>query len=85
MATTATAVKKILIGNLPETAHSTAIEDLFKQFGDVLSVAVLNHGFAFVEMTADDAEKALQELKGYRWSGKPMMIDEAHPGKNSKY
>ena len=82
---TATGVKKILIGNLPEAAHTTAIADLFSQFGDVLSVSVLNHGFAFVEMTADDAERALNELKGYRWSGKPMIIDEAHPSKGSKY
>ena len=85
MQTAAWTIKKLLIGNLPETAHSTAIEELFNKVGRVLSVAVLPHGFAFVEMKADDADKAVTQLNGYRWNGRVMLIDEAHPRSRSRY
>jgi len=81
----AASVKKLLIGNLPESAHSATIEGLFDGVGKVVSVSVLPHGFAFVEMPADDADKALVELKGRRLNGKAVMIDEAHPRRRSRY
>jgi len=74
--------KKLLIGNFPEhpaKAAAAMIADLFSTVGKVLSVSVLNHGFAFVEMTAADADRALIQLKGCRVEGKAMMLDEAHP------
>jgi RNA recognition motif-containing protein len=77
--------KKLLIGNLPDTVRSATVEDLFKTVGAVLSVAVVAHGFAFVEMKADDADRALTELKGCRLNGKAVMIDEAHPRGRSRY
>jgi cold-inducible RNA-binding protein len=77
--TTATATKKLLIGNLPDSTETSAVENLFKVVGRVLSVAVVRNGFAFVEMTSDDADKARQQLNGHRINGKAMMIDEAHP------
>ena len=80
-----TSTKKLLIGNLPDNAVSNTIEGLFNGVGQVLSVAVLAHGFAFVEMKADDADRALSQLKGYRLNGKAVMIDEAHPRNRSRY
>jgi RNA recognition motif-containing protein len=77
--------KKLLIGNLPEAVHTTNIHDLFKGVGAVISVAVLPHGFAFVEMKAEDADRALTQLNGYRWDGRTMLIDEAHPRHRSRY
>ena len=82
---TYTATKKLLIGNLPDTAVTNAIAGLFSGVGQVLSIAVLAHGFAFVEMKADDADRALSQLKGYRLNGKAVMIDEAHPRNRSRY
>ena len=82
---TYTSTKKLLVGNLPDTAGSTAVETLFSGVGKVLSVAVLAHGFAFVEMEADDADRALSQLKGSRVNGKAVMIDEAHPRNRSRY
>lgn len=80
MQTTAvTSTKKLLIGNLPESTKTSAVADVFRVVGRVLSVNVLRNGFAFVEMTAEDADKARQQLNGYRFNGKPMTIDEAHP------
>ena len=80
-----TSTKKLLVGNLPDSAVSNAVEDLFNGVGQVLSVAVLAHGFAFVEMKADDADRALTQLKGFRLNGKAVMIDEAHPRNRSRY
>ena len=77
--TTVTATKKLLIGNLPDSTQETAVEDFFSVVGKVLSVAVVRNGFAFVEMTAEDADKARHQLNGHRFNGKAMTIDEAHP------
>ena len=73
------ATKRLLIGNLPETAQSSAVENIFKGVGRVISVSLIRNGFAFVEMAHDDADKARRQLNGYRLDGRPMMIDEAHP------
>jgi hypothetical protein len=35
-------------------------------------------------MTSADADKARQQLNGYRFNGKAMMIDEAHPRPNTR-
>ena len=80
-----TSTKKLLIGNLPDTGAQSTIQSLFDGLGPVLSVAFLTHGFAFVEMKADDADRALSQLKGFRLNGKAVMIDEAHPRNRSRY
>jgi hypothetical protein len=82
--TTATATKKLLIGNLPDSTPTAAVEKIFSVVGKVLSVALVRDGFAFVEMTAADADKARHQLNGHRVNGKAMMIDEAHPRSNSR-
>lgn len=76
---TLTSTKKLLIGNLPESTQTSAVENLFSVVGRVLSVNVVRNGFAFVEMSSADADKARHQLNGYRFNGKPMMIDDAHP------
>ena len=85
MQTATATTKKLLIANLPEHAAVSSVRDLFNEIGKVLSVSLLTDGFAFVEMTAEDADKALVQLNGYRWDGKTMMIDEAHPRSRSRY
>ena len=71
--------KKLLIGNLPDSTPRSAVESLFRVVGPVLSVNIVRNGFAFVEMTESDADKARIQLNGYRINGKPVIIDEAHP------
>jgi RNA recognition motif-containing protein len=79
-----TSTKKLLIGNLPDTAQQDSVEHLFSVVGRVLSVNVVRNGFAFVEMTSADADEARRQLNGYRFHGKPMTIDEAHPRPSSR-
>ena len=76
---TVTLTKKLLIGNLPDSTKRAAVENLFRVVGPVISVNIVRNGFAFVEMTASDADKARIQLNGYRLNGKPLNIDEAHP------
>ena len=73
------ATKKLLIGNLPDTTRTAAVESIFSGVGRVISVNLIRNGFAFVEMACDDADKARRQLNGCRIDGRPMMIDEAHP------
>lgn len=81
---TATSTKKLLIGNLPDSTPNADVEDFFSVVGRVLSVAVVRNGFAFVEMTAEDADKARHQLNGHRFNGKAMTIEEAHPRSSSR-
>lgn len=85
-ATAATSpVKKLLVGNLPDSTQTNALKEIFMPVGKVLSVSMLGHGFAFVEMAADDADRALAQLRGCRIDGRVMMLDEAHPRTSSRY
>jgi RNA recognition motif-containing protein len=85
MQTATAATKKLLISNLPEAIAPNSLRDLFNGIGRVFSVSLLADGFAFVEMAVEDADQALVQLNGYRWNGKAMMIDEAHPRSRSRY
>ena len=85
MQTSAITTKKLLVGNLPDSTKTSAVESVFRVFGRVLSVNVVRNGFAFVEMTAEDADKARHQLNGYRINGRPMTIDEAHPRPSSRH
>jgi len=75
----AASTKRLLVGNLPDSTRTSAVQDIFNDIGKVLSVEVVRNGFAFVEMTAEDADKARLRLNGHRVEGKAMIVDEAHP------
>jgi RNA recognition motif-containing protein len=79
---TATLTKKLLIGNLPDQTETSAVKDVFSVVGRVISVAVVSNGFAFVEMTAEDADTARQKLNGYRFNGNALIVDDAYPSRN---
>jgi RNA recognition motif-containing protein len=84
-ASISTSVRKLLVGNLPDSARISAVTEIFAPVGKVLSVSMLGHGFAFVEMTAADADRALTQLRGSQIEGRAMMLDEAHPRTSSRY
>ena len=68
--------KKLLLGNLPDAVPALTVQNMFDGVGPVLSVSLLAHGFAFVEMKSDDADRALSQLKGFRLNG--TEIGRAH-------
>ncbi len=77
--------KKIFVGNLSFQVNDFELEDLFKQYGEVLSAKVItdrmtgrSRGFGFVEMASDDgAKQAVEELNGADLKGRPINVSFA--------
>ena len=78
---------KLYIGGLSFSTVPDALEDLFGQVGSVVSVAIIkdretgrSKGFGFVEMgTNDEAEAAIQKLKGTELDGRALRVSLARP------
>lgn len=72
---------KLYVGNISYTTTKEQLNDLFKQYGTVKDVRIIEgRGFAFVEMsTLEEAEKAKTGLDGQDFMGRNLKIDEARP------
>jgi RNA recognition motif-containing protein len=77
-------MSKIYVGNLPFSADESAVRALFAQHGTVESVALIMdretgrpRGFGFVEMSREDAARAIQNLNGKDMGGRPLKVNEA--------
>ena len=78
--------KKIYVGNLSYQTTEGDLTSLFEQVGQVDSVNVItdrdtgrSKGFAFVEMSNEDADKAITQLNGTEVSGRTLTVNEARP------
>ncbi len=77
--------KKLYVGNLSYSSTEPVLEDLFGQYGQVVSAKVVidretkrSRGFGFVEMEEDDAaEAAISALDGYEFEGRRLRVNEA--------
>jgi RNA recognition motif-containing protein len=74
----------LYVGNLPFSATEAEVRELFEQHGTVESVNLINdretgrpRGFGFVDMSADDAQKAIAGLNGFAMNGRPLRVNEA--------
>jgi RNA recognition motif-containing protein len=77
-------VKTIYVGNLPFSASSNEVSDLFSTYGAVHSVNLINdretgrpRGFGFVEMDDEQALAAIDALNGKEVGGRSLRINEA--------
>jgi len=78
---------KLFVGSLPWGVDDQALEDLFKDFGAVLSAKVImdrdsgrSKGFGFVEFEDDTAAKAaIDKLNGTDLQGRTIVVSEARP------
>jgi RNA recognition motif-containing protein len=75
---------KLYVGNLPWSATEDDIRELFSGIGEVQSANLIldretrrSRGFAFVEMSQSDAEKAISQLNGKDFQGRDLRINEA--------
>ena len=75
---------KLYVGNLPSSASEEAVRTLFAEYGTVQTVALVNdretgtpRGFGFVEMSSEDAAKAMRGLDGKEFGGHPMKVNES--------
>src|SRR5581483_8586799 len=80
-------MKNIYVGNLSFDATEDQVRRLFEQYGPVDRVSIITdrdtgqpRGFAFVEMSDDDAAgKAMEALNGNNLSGRNLTVNEARP------
>ena len=77
----------IYISGLSYGTNDADLTNLFAEFGEVSSAKVImdretgrSRGFGFVEI-ADEAmgQKAIDELNGAEYVGRPMVVKEALP------
>lgn len=76
------------MGNLLYAVTSDELRELFSQFGEVLSVKLINDresgkpkGFGFVEMEDEGANRAIDALNGKDFLGRTIRVKEAQPKK----
>ncbi len=78
---------KIYVGNLPFSATSESLNEMFSKFGTVDSAKIVmdrdtgrSKGFGFVEMSsADEAAAAIEKLNGTDAGGRSLVVNEARP------
>ncbi|MBK8987551.1 MAG: RNA-binding protein [Chloroflexi bacterium] len=78
--------KKVYVGNLSFSATEEDVRDLFSEYGEVESVAMINdrdtgrfRGFCFVEMAPSAADAAIAALDGKEIGGRNLRVNEARP------
>ena len=79
--------KRLYVGNLPYSVTEQGLTDKFGAFGTVESVTLItdrdsgrSKGFGFVEMATDaEAQKAIEEINGTDYDGRPVTVNEARP------
>jgi RNA recognition motif-containing protein len=78
--------KRIYVGNLSYQMTEGDLSNLFEQVGQVDSVNIItdrdtgrSKGFAFVEMSGEDADKAIAQLNGTEVGGRSLTVNEARP------
>ncbi len=78
--------KRIYVGNLSYQTTEGDLTNLFEQVGQVDSVNIItdrdtgrSKGFAFVEMSVEDAEKAIAQFNGTEIDGRALTVNEARP------
>ena len=75
---------KLYVGNLPWSTGEAELEEMFAAIGAVTSANVItdrdtgrSRGFGFVEMSDDDAKRAIEELNGNEVDGRAIRVNEA--------
>jgi RNA recognition motif-containing protein len=77
----------LYVGNLSYSVTNSSLQELFSQFGSVVSAEVVqdrdtgrSKGFGFVEMADDNgAQEAIRGLHEKDHEGRPLTVNEARP------
>ena len=81
--------QKLYVGNLSFQTTESELDDLFAQAGEVESVRIItdrdtgrSRGFGFVEMSEENAEKAIAQFNGTELDGRALTVNQARPQVN---
>ena len=76
---------KLYVGNLPWSVDNSQLEELFSEFGSVISANVLtdrdskrSRGFGFVELESGGPE-AIETMNDSELEGRKLTVNEAKP------
>jgi len=79
-------LKKIFIGNLPDSTSESDLETLFSEFGKVRSSKLVTDvfsglckGFGFIEMEGHEARAAIAGLNGKEFNGNSLRVSFESP------
>jgi RNA recognition motif-containing protein len=82
---------KIFVGNLPFSATSENVGALFAQHGKVETISLITdrdtgspRGFGFIDMSASDAARAIQNLNGQDFEGRALKVSQAEERGNNR-
>ena len=78
---------KLFVGSLPWAIDDQGLEDLFADFGTIISAKVItdretnrSKGYGFVELEDDNAaQEAIKKLNGTDVKGRAIVVNEARP------
>ena len=75
----------LYIGNLHYNVNEEELKEIFKEYGEVMSVTIItdkytgrSKGFGFIEMLNDEeANKAIDNLNGTEIHGRKVIVNQA--------
>lgn len=77
---------KLFVGSLSFNVDDKQLSELFAAIGEVISASVISDrvsgqskGFGFVEMSDEDAQKAIKELNNKEVDGRNLVVNVARP------
>ena len=78
--------KRIYVGNMSFQTTEGDLSRLFEQAGEVESLSIItdrdtgrSKGFGFVEMSNENADKAIAQINGSELDGRSLTVNEARP------
>ena len=78
--------QKMYVGNLSFQTTEGDLDNLFAQAGEIESVRIItdrdtgrSRGFGFVEMSDENAAKAIAQFNGTELDGRELTVNEAKP------
>lgn len=78
---------RVYVGSLPYATTDAKLEEVFSQYGSVVSARIItdkftgrSKGFGFVEMSSSrEAQAAIEGLNGSQLDGRSLTVNEARP------
>jgi len=81
---------KIYVGNLPFDTENEELSAMFEPYGEVTDCFIpldrndgRPRGFAFITMSDDNAQKAIEGLNGIEFGGRDVVVNESRPRSES--